>query len=456
MSFTETGHVLETAIKIVEDVPVCDYCLGRQYAWLGTGTSNCERGRSVKLTLLMMADEMMKTGSKKRGEEIIAALAANGRFEPAKQLAKSNGREVSSADACHLCAINGESIFDRIESLKGRIEQESKELEFNTFLVGTIPPAKLVERQDELNAKYSLMHSETLKGHFNRELGKALQEVLGREVDFERPDVVFIYNMNEDRIDLQINPVFIYGRYRKLKRGIPQSRWDCSACKGKGCEECGGTGRRYPDSISEYIGNPVQKMLQGTKFKVHAAGREDVDVLMLGDGRPFVVEISEPRIRTPDLKKIRKKVNRHARKKIEIDDLAMTSRARLQELKEQSSSNIKEYHATIEVERKVSDSELRALEREFNDREIEQRTPERVAHRRSDLVRKKQVHALRIKREKKRLLDASLTVQGGTYVKELISGDDGRTRPSISSLLGSPCKCVKLDVTAIYGDSSSS
>lgn len=449
----ENGHVLETSVKILEDTAVCDYCLGRQYAWLGTGTSNHERGRSVKLTLLMMADEMLRTGDKKKGEKIIAALASNGKFEPARQLATNNGIEFSSDRTCQLCSVDGNSIFERIASLTDRIKQRAEEIEFQTFLVGTVPPAGLVERQDELNARYSLMHSETLKSHFNRELGKPLQEALQRGVDFDRPDVVFIYNVEEDRVDLQVNPVCIYGRYRKLKRGIPQSRWDCSACRGKGCDECGGTGRRYPDSISEYIGEPTQKMLQGTRFKVHAAGREDVDVLMLGDGRPFVVEISEPKIRTPDLKKLQKKVNKHARKKVEVDNLAITSREHLQDLKKESSTNIKEYHALIEAGRKPSDSELRALEKEFKDTEIEQRTPERVAHRRSDLVRKKRVYTLKIRSGKNGLLDASLKVQGGTYIKELISGDGGRTTPSISEMLKIPCKCVELDVTAIYGES---
>ncbi len=42
-----------------------------------------------------------------------------------------------------------------------------------------------------------------------------------------------------------------------------------------------------------------------------------------------------------------------------------------------------------------------------------------------------------------------LKTQHGTYVKEAISGEDGMTRPSISSILGVTAECVELDVLAI-------
>ncbi|MEM2002924.1 MAG: hypothetical protein QXT77_09790, partial [Candidatus Methanomethylicaceae archaeon] len=39
--------------------------------------------------------------------------------------------------------------------------------------------------------------------------------------------------------------------------------------------------------------------------------------------------------------------------------------------------------------------------------------------------------------------------QGGLYVKELISGDDGRTKPSVSEVLGAGARCVELDVISV-------
>ncbi|MHA3962532.1 MAG: tRNA pseudouridine(54/55) synthase Pus10 [Candidatus Thorarchaeota archaeon SMTZ1-45] len=444
------NNVLDTAISILEQYTVCDRCLGRQFAWLSTDTSNWVRGNSLKLTLSMMADDDLKSGNQERGRKIINLLAGHGLFEPAQTIAKKNLIDYEIRTDCYLCSIKGSSIFDRVQEISQRASDLVKDIEFNSFLVGTVPFPMLEDRQDDLRAKYSLLHAEALKSDFSRELGKHLHETLKKEVEFERPHLVFIYDMVEEDLRLQINPVFIFGRYQKLVRGIPQSKWDCKACRGKGCEECEGTGRRYPDSISEYIGNAAQTLLKGTRFKFHAAGREDVDVLMLGEGRPFVVEISEPRIRSPDLILLTKRINKEAKKRIKVKDLKITSREHSQKLKEDASKNIKEYSALIQAEVPIESAELRRVEAELTGSEIEQRTPTRVSHRRSDLVRKKLIHEVRLRKLKDNDIEAFFKVQGGTYVKELVSGDGGRTDPSIASKLGVSCLCKRLDVIAVY------
>lgn len=452
MTDPQVNGVLATAQKLIEQHVLCDRCLGRQFGWLSTDTSNNDRGHSLKLTLCMIADEQLKSGAKETGSDSIRLLASNGMFNPAKTIAGKNNIDYKTHDTCHLCSIDEESVFERVQLVAERIVGLAKDIEFETFLVGSIPPPLLVERQDELSGIHSIMHAETLKSHFNRELGIHLHALLKKPVNFEKPDIVFVYSMDADEIKLQINPIFIYGRYRKLVRGIPQSRWDCKKCRGKGCDECNETGRKYPDSLSEYVGIPTKIIVDGSKFKFHAGGREDIDVLMLGQGRPFVVEITEPRVRSPDLEEIAKSINSEAEGKIEVHDLVFTDRHRLQKLKEDASTNVKEYEALITTDRPVTDDELKALEKEFKGVNINQRTPHRVSHRRSDLVRQKIIHEISLERYKDGLLKANFKVQGGTYIKELISGDEGRTTPSIAEKLGTVCICAELNVTAIYSE----
>jgi len=134
--------------------------------------------------------------------------------------------------------------------------------------------------------------------------------------------------------------------------------------------------------------------------------------------------------------------------------LEIADRLTLQRLKEKASSNVKEYKALITVEETVTEELLEKTEDAFKDTEIAQRTPNRVAHRRSDLVRKKKIHEIRLKKMDEALIEGFFKVQGGTYIKELISGDDGRTTPSIAEKLGTKCVCKELNVTAIYSDES--
>jgi len=453
MTVPTESRVLDTTVKMLEKYPLCDKCLGRQFAWLSTNTSNEDRGHSLKLTLSMNADDELKAGEE-RGKTIIGLLASRGMFGPAQVIAQKNSIDFDHESQCHLCFIDGQSVFDRVESIAKRAMEESENIEFDTFLVGTISVPVLDERQDELRAEHSLLHAEALKSDFSRELGKHIHDLCGKDVNFERPHIVFLYDMVKDEVELQINPIFIYGRYLKLKRGIPQSRWDCNECSGRGCDECGGTGRRYPDSISEYVGVVGQRVTEGTRFKFHAAGREDVDVLMLGTGRPFVVEISEPKVRNPDLRVLEKRINKEAKKRIKVLDLRMTNREQSQKLKEDASTNIKEYVAIIETAEPVGEVDIQRVEREFSGATIEQRTPTRVSHRRSDLVRKKVIHRIQLKKKSAKTIEGFFKVQGGTYVKELISGDEGRTVPSVATFLGTECVCKELNVTAIYGEES--
>ena len=43
-----------------------------------------------------------------------------------------------------------------------------------------------------------------------------------------------------------------------------------------------------------------------------------------------------------------------------------------------------------------------------------------------------------------------IRAQHGTYIRELVSGDEGRTTPSFSSLVGNNCKVEVLDVLNLH------
>ncbi|MFX1264442.1 MAG: tRNA pseudouridine(54/55) synthase Pus10 [Promethearchaeota archaeon] len=451
MGSPEDADILTLARRILEYHPVCNHCLGRQFAWLSTETSNEQRGLSLKLALSMMADKDIRAGRRDSGLQLVTLLADNGMFGPARALAERNSIDLPPEKICSLCSVDNDSLFDRLAELAKRAKAETDGIEFGTFLVGSIPNPVLLEREDEIRSGLKIMHGETLKADINRELGKHLQRIIDKPVEFDHPDIVIIYDMKGDRVEVRINPIFIAGRYRKLARGIPQSRWDCKSCRGKGCDECGGTGRKYPDSISEYIGIPAQDLAKGTKFKFHAAGREDIDVRMLGSGRPFVIEVSEPRVRTPDLKKIEKRIKKESSKKLEVLDLEISTRKRAQALKDEASENVKDYEATIRTEQDVSQEALTVVSDGFRGLDITQRTPTRVAHRRSDLTRTKRIFEMKLKKIGSNTVKGFFKVQGGTYVKELVSGDNGRTTPSVSERIDTACDCVELDVLEIHG-----
>ena len=92
---------------------------------------------------------------------------------------------------------------------------------------------------------------------------------------------------------------------------------------------------------------------------------------------------------------------------------------------------------------------LNELKSIFENQKIHQRTPNRVSHRRVDKIRGKFVYKIDGKFIKSNLFEFKIQTQGGTYIKELISGDDGRTSPSFSEVFNFPLVCKELDVLEI-------
>jgi len=101
------------------------------------------------------------------------------------------------------------------------------------------------------------------------------------------------------------------------------------------------------------------------------------------------------------------------------------------------------------AEGKVNKEELVKVALSFKDVNIDQRTPRRVEHRRADLVRKRKIHWCKAEWISDDSFDLELETDSGTYVKEFVSGDEGRSVPSFSERLGIQCKVETLDVLAI-------
>jgi tRNA pseudouridine synthase 10 len=81
---------------------------------------------------------------------------------------------------------------------------------------------------------------------------------------------------------------------------------------------------------------------------------------------------------------------------------------------------------------------------------ILQKTPLRVLHRRADKYRKRRVKEISWKVIKRKKLMLKIKAEAGLYIKELINGDQGRTKPSVQEILGNKVKKISLDVIKIH------
>jgi tRNA pseudouridine synthase 10 len=414
-------RLLDDVRGLVATGPVCDACLGRVFADRSFGLTNAERGRSLRVT---------------------AALDDDDPFEPV---------DVSDCWVCEgRCGEFGEWAERAADSVDG--------VGFDSYQVGTRTPALIEENERLLREEVGRgpEAGEPFKAEFNREVGKRIGRRTGADVNFERPDVQFVCDLDADRVEATINSAFVYGRYRKLERDIPQTEWPCRECDGSGrqgsepCGGCDGTGYRYDRSVEGFVAPIVEDVMDGVDAVFHGAGREDVDARMLGTGRPFVVEVKEPRRRNVDVDRLEADVNAFADGAVEVEGLRLATYEMVERVKGLDAS--KTYRAQVEFDEPIDAADLGAGVEELAGATVEQYTPQRVDHRRASLTRTREVYAAAGELDGPRHATVEIHGAGGLYVKELVSGDEGRTDPSLAGLLDVDARVTALDVLAVSGE----
>ena len=400
--------ILTLAEKTVSAYHLCDSCLGRLFRQIEKGSTNKQKGTLIRNNL--------------------------------KQSKKTHAKD------CWLC----EGLTGETDHFVDLISDALKEYEFGTFLIGSKIDEDIVEREKELWDFISSEDFEPIKMEINREVGKILEEKLGKTVDFEKPDITVIVDTAFDVINLQIRPLFIYGRYKKFERGIPQTKWPCRICRGKGCSSCNYTGKMYETSVEELISKKALKLTKGNDESFHGCGREDIDALMLGSGRPFVLEIKNPKKRTIDLAILTSEINSYTKDRVEISNLRFSDRKEIARIK--NAEFQKTYYIVIEGEKPIKKEKLKEVAQILQGKTIKQLTPTRVAHRRANKIRERKIYNCELESVEGSIARLTIETQSGTYIKELVSGDSGRTTPNISEMIGIPCKVKELDVIEIKGE----
>ena len=497
-----------------------------------------------------------RLGGKKRYEQTIAESGAEIRASVVQRDSHlENAR--TEIPLCPFC----ENLYEEADLLADIIHDAIQPYEATRLQLGARIPKDQIAAEEELRKRLGAGGSDALKSGLVTEIARNLNDRLdGKKLVNDKPQILALIDVLTLTVELDIRAHYLYGRYQKLERGIPQTRWPCRACKGRGCEKCESTGLQYKKSVQDLIGNPLLGLFEAKEHAFHGMGREDIDVRCLGQGRPFVIEMKEPKIRTVDLDAAMNSINELAEGSIKITGLRSSNRSEVVRVKDtpaeksytirfrvmplseaehavltapvdlthvdvqdrggkgrknpkrrnrrgdRKNDHKKPLPAVIEVVEGPSEEELKALkkaelvekaealglsksgtkgdlierimnagppapvmfdlpEADFIKETIDklagvklfQRTPERVAHRRADLIRKRTVFETSkpiIETMPDGVLEVEFTLrcESGTYVKETVHGDGGRTQPSLSSLIKAKCDVMWLDVGDIHAD----
>jgi tRNA pseudouridine(54/55) synthase len=242
--------------------------------------------------------------------------------------------------------------------------------------------------------------------------------------------------------ELRWVPLIISGRYFKRSRRVSHSRF-------------------MPGNPISSVEGELIAALTGvvpcSEMKFESAGREDMDVRMIGNGRPFIITCLNPLPqddRPPPSNRSEFAASFADRLPSEVQCNYGVSAKGLQITADTVHMNVKHikcYRCVVYCSVDVTPEMLDRLTYVEN-LVVQQRTPCRVAHRREMMFREKMVMKLAYRVINERFFILDLTTSSGTYIKEFVNSDFGRTVPSLGSIMDpvTPIECQLMQLDVVF------
>ena len=214
------------------------------------------------------------------------------RFCAERQGTEAPGVVVVGGAECVVCL----GLMDGAEAMGRLAVKRMRPYQFRTFAVGVSLPEGVQEREDELRSDLRLKGKETIKTQAARLVANFVSRSTRKRLDKKSPDVIALANFDLGDVSVSSKPVFYYGRYTK-PAGIAQRRSLCQHCGGTGCEKCGNVGFERRPTVEESLRKKLSGFSGSPKMVFTWLGSEDRESKVFAPGRPFVVEIKNPRKR---------------------------------------------------------------------------------------------------------------------------------------------------------------
>ena len=298
---------------------------------------------------------------------------------------------------------------------------------------------------DEINAMFKYLNKNiTMKPNDKQKTNIGLKPILDMPSSliiavFQKFELYNIASRLDKKTGVQRNlyfikdPLYIKGNYNKYSREIGQSPWEING------------ERVCVSSVEEEMKFIVINKYEAEDLKFSAGGREDRDVRMLGGGRPFMMEIINPKKNMEkEIKKIEEEINSTS-KFIKVHNLEICNKEYTETIKKAEVNKTKIYTCFVWAQKIITEEDINKLN-SLKNLELCQKTPIRVLHRRSLMDRKKIVYEMKAERISNHFMILDVVASAGTYIKEFVHSDLMRTEPSIKSLLDCDIDILQLDV----------
>jgi tRNA pseudouridine synthase 10 len=322
---------------------------------------------------------------------------------------------------CEIC----KGVLSDLPRVASDVALKLREYQFDTFLIGATVPQDVLDAEDEIRARLKIRGTEGIKTEITRTIARVVSKRTGRQVNFSLPDITVIVHLPGAMVSVLPRAIWLFTRYLKKLRGLPQRASACEVCNGIGCASCGYRGSSQV-SIQSILSNFFSKKYEAETCNFIWVGSEDENSLVDGEGRPAYVEIVKPKRRKVRLPK-----------NIDLDSVKLGSISVLSS----RPTAIPQFTMQCIAYLLPKDQDEVKLTKEMIKEQIESRFKNCIVRvrlsRRKFRVVSKRIHSIKVHENKEKHPYAlEITCDGGIPIKKLISGEDDSVQPNLSPYLG--------------------
>jgi tRNA pseudouridine synthase 10 len=335
-----------------------------------------------------------------------------------------------------------DSIIQRIR------ETLNDDYQFDTFLIGVTLPPNLFEKEDQIRARFKIRGRENIKSQLIRDLRKKFSEVTKKRIDILHPDLTINLQFQKNtslEINTKMRPLIMLGRYIKKNRGIPQRS---GGEHNSGNEVCiqskpyhivsqtprqASVIRTLEDaSIQSIISKEILRITKGEALKFSWIGSEDENSLVLGSGRPFFVQIRNPKTIHLNQKTLR----------FQEYGLFVNIEEFFERLPEQPVQFIAKTRIVIQASRQIGKEGGLKIKSLANSIVVFQNQKNKS---RSSA---KRIYSIDIVKINNKIFELDVIADGGLAIKQFVEGRE-YISPNISAVANLQCKCLLFDILDI-------
>lgn len=325
----------------------------------------------------------------------------------------------SKTSKCFIC----KNFLVQINHFVNKLLDISSEYQFSTFLVGAILKPSIIDNDDEIRSKFQLRGVDSVKTDFTNKIAKIFSKKTKSKIDCLNPEVTLTIDLKSDSYQIKSKPLFLFGKYAKTERGIPQKEKPCSNCEGKGCRTCNNHGICTFDSVEGKIAKLVFDRFDAGQIKITWIGGEDKSSLVLNKGRPFFVKVINPK------KRIIKLAKRISQDKVIIHNL--------RPIKQNPKTTFPfktKFQLRVETEGSITKNMLKPIGNLIKTTIIVSDKNKR---------NQKTIYAIKHKLVSANSFLLSIRADGGLPIKRFVEGPN--VSPNLTALLNTKCTCKEFD-----------